>query len=270
MRRRWLCLSLFFCAPLWADSPPPPQIKSLTPISIIIDDLGYRYQTSRRTVQSPHPLTCSFLPHTPFARQLAKQAWLLNKDIMVHLPMEAISGKTLGPGGLYQGMDREAFEKTVMENLQAIPHAMGFNNHMGSLLTSNHRAMDWLMQQIAKRHNLFFVDSRTTHNSQALMHANLNGVLNTGRDIFLDHVIDRAAIKKQFQRLIWIAQRHGSALAIGHPHPETLDVLEAELPQLAEKGVKLVPISQLIQYRSERRLAWQQTSLSPLPRAAKN
>lgn len=261
---------MFLCAPLWADSTPPPQTNSPALISIIIDDLGYRYQTSRRTVHSPYALSCSFLPHTPHAKQLARQAWLLNKDIMVHLPMEATSGRALGPGGLYKNMDRQGFEKTVMQNINAIPHAMGINNHMGSLLTGNHRAMDWLMQQIARHNKLFFVDSRTTRNSQATLHANLNGVMNTGRDIFLDNQLDRKHLKQQFDRLIWRAQRTGSALAIGHPHPETLDMLDEELPALAEKGVSLVPVSQLIQYRSERRLAWQQTSSSPWPRAVKN
>jgi len=266
--RRWLLTCVFLCAPVWADSSPPPQTNAL--ISIIIDDLGYRYQTSLQTVHSPHALSCSFLPHSPHAKSMARQAWLLKKDVMVHLPMEAMSGKAIGPGGLYKAMSRQQFEKTITENIQAVPHAIGFNNHMGSLLTRNHTAMDWLMQQVAKRNKLFFVDSRTTHKSQAMLHANLNGVLNTGRDIFLDHVVETEAIRQQFNRLIWQAQRRGSAVAIGHPHPETLAFLEQALPQLAQKGVTLVPISQLIQHRSERRLAWQQTSSSPLPKAVKN
>jgi len=265
--RRWLFICALICAPVWADSLPPPSGNAL--VSIIIDDLGYRYQTSVQAVHSPHALTCSFLPHSPHARALAKQAWLLNKDVMVHLPMEAISGKALGPGGLYKAMSRQQFEKTVQDSIRAIPHAIGINNHMGSLLTSNHTAMDWLMQNIAKRNNLFFIDSRTSQNSQALMHANLNGVMSTGRDIFLDNVVETETIRRQFKRLLWQAQRRGSALAIAHPHPETLAVLEQELPLLAQSGVTLVPVSKLIQFRSERRLAWQ-TSLSPLPRAAKN
>lgn len=266
--RRWLITCVFLCAPVWANSPPPPQTNAL--ISIIIDDLGYRYRNSLRAVHSPHALTCSFLPHSPFADILARQAWLLNKDVMVHLPMEAISGKSMGPGGLKQTMSRQQFEQTVMDSIRAIPHAIGINNHMGSLLTRNHQAMDWLMQQIARRNNnLFFVDSRTTQHSQALLHARLNGVMHTGRDIFLDHVVNAEAIRKQFKRLIWQAQRHGSALAIGHPHPQTLTVLEQELPQLAQLGVKLVPVSQLIRHRSQRSLAWQ-TFSSPLRKAVKN
>lgn len=265
--RRCVLIFVFLCAPAWADSPPPPQTNAL--ISIIIDDLGYRYRTSIRAVHSPHALSCSFLPYSPYADSLARQAWLLNKDVMVHLPMEALSGKAIGPGGLYQNMSRQAFEQTVLASVQAIPHAIGINNHMGSLLTRNHTAMDWLMQQIARRNRLFFVDSRTTRHSQAMLHARQHGVMSTGRDIFLDHVVEPEAIAKQYRRLLWQAQKTGSALAIGHPHPETLALLERELPQLAEKGVRLVPVSRLIRHRSERRLAWQ-TSLSPLPRAVKN
>ncbi len=265
--RRWLLICAFLCAPTWASSAPPSQTNAL--VSIIIDDLGYRYQTSMQAVNSPHALSCSFLPHSPHAQNLARQAWLLGKDVMVHLPMEATNSKPIGPGGLYSAMSRQQFEKTVMDNIKAIPHATGINNHMGSLLTRNHTAMDWLMQQIANRNKLFFVDSRTTQNSQAIVHANLNGVMNTGRDIFLDNVVETDAIRKQFKQLIWQAQRRGSALAIGHPHPETLAVLEQELPQLAQMGIKLVPVSQLIQFRSERKLAWQ-TSSSPLHKAAKN
>ena len=265
--RRWLVILALLCAPHWANSAPPPQINAL--ISIIIDDLGYRYRNSLRAVHSNYPLTCSFLPHSPYADSLARQAWLLNKDVMVHLPMEADNGKAIGPGGLLKNMTRQQFEQTMLESIRAVPHATGINNHMGSLLTRNHTAMDWLMQQLANRHKLFFVDSRTTGQSQAMLHANLNGVMNTGRDVFLDHVVEAEAIKRQFKQLIWLAQRHGTALAIGHPHPETLDILDQELPGLAQMGVKLVPVSQLIRHRSERRLAWQ-TSSSPLPRDAKN
>ena len=265
--RRWWITCVLLCAPLWANGLPPPQTNAL--ISIIIDDLGYRYSNSLRAVHSPHALTCSFLPHSPFAESLAQQAWLRNKDVMVHLPMEAISGKAIGPGGLNQTMSRQQFEQTVMDSIRAIPHAIGINNHMGSLLTRNHQAMDWLMQEIAKRHKLFFVDSRTTQHSQALHHARLNGVMNTGRDIFLDHEVDVEAIQKQFKRLIWQAQRRGSALAIGHPHPQTLMVLEQELPHLSQLGVKLVPVSQLIRHQSQRSLAWQ-TFSSPLHKAVKN
>ena len=263
--RRWLvstiCL-LFLNSIAQADSPAPPTTSYNAIISIIIDDLGYRYKNSSRVVHMPWDLTCSFLPLTPHAKTLAQQAHLLNKEIMLHLPMEAISGKTMGPGGLRLGMRRPEFEQTLKTSLAAIPYARGLNNHMGSLLTRNGQQMGWLMQKLAQRGDLYFVDSRTTLQSQAMAQAELNNVLATDRDVFLDHELGTASIQKQFQRLLNIAKLYGSALAIGHPHDVTLDFLEQNLPSLAQHGVRLVPVSRLIQFRSQKRLAWQ-TSSSP-------
>lgn len=270
MMRQWLVVTLLFLAvPIRADNAPTPPDVSPAIISIIIDDLGHRYRTSQRAVHLPWPVTCSFLPHTPYSVTLAKQAWLLNKEIMVHMPMEAISGKAMGPGGLKLGMAQDNFEQVLHNSLAAIPHASGLNNHMGSLLTRNITAMNWLMAKLAQQENFYFVDSRTTQKSQAMALARQYGIMHTGRDIFLDHDPDKQAVQQQFRKLLRHAQHFGSALAIGHPHPATLEVLEQSLPLLAEKGVKLVPVSELIRFRSQRRLAWQASS-SPLPRAAKN
>ena len=42
------------------------------------------------------------------------------------------------------------------------------------------------------------------------------------------------------------AREKGSALAIGHPHPETLQVLEEMLPNVEREGVTLVFASNLV------------------------
>jgi polysaccharide deacetylase 2 family uncharacterized protein YibQ len=64
------------------------------------------------------------------------------------------------------------------------------------------------------------------------------------RDVFLDHVQEPAYIRNQMVKLIHYAETHGSAVGIGHPHPETLEVLQKDLPQLKGR-VKLVPASQI-------------------------
>jgi hypothetical protein len=50
----------------------------------------------------------------------------------------------------------------------------------------------------------------------------------------------------EFERLKALARKQGSAVAIGHPFPETLKVLERELPKLHDEGFELVRISELL------------------------
>jgi uncharacterized protein len=47
--------------------------------------------------------------------------------------------------------------------------------------------------------------------------------------------------------LILIAKRKGSAIAIGHPHPETVSVLRNQLDKLDEHGVRLVSLKEMLE-----------------------
>ncbi len=228
-----------------ADEAPrrPPAV------SIIIDDLGNRLGPGMRTVELPGAVTCSFLPNTPYARRLATQAHEAGKEIMLHLPMQAIEAPLHDDGGLVATMTRREFLRTVRRDLLAVPHVSGVNNHMGSLLTQFRGHMEWLMEELRHYEGLYFVDSFTSLLSVAHKVAAEQRVPTVRRDVFLDDVVDAAAIARQFDQLIAVAQRKGTAVAIGHPHPQTLAFLEANLGRLREAGIELLPVSQLIRYR---------------------
>ena len=116
----------------------------------------------------------------------------------------------------------------------------------GSLLTRHPGHMTWLMEEIRDREDLFFIDSYTTHESIALQVAREEGVIATRRDVFLDHERSVEAVTREFGRLKDKAHRKGHAVGIGHPFPETLEVLERELPRLEQQGFQLVTIGELI------------------------
>jgi polysaccharide deacetylase 2 family uncharacterized protein YibQ len=237
--------------------------KPVPAIALIIDDLGNQRLNGRQAVRLPGPVACAFLPGGPFTRELALQAHAQDKEVMLHLPMQAA-----GPlqdareaGVLTLDMTRLQYLATLERDLAAIPHVSGLNNHMGSLLTRHPGSMSWLMQALRERGNLFFVDSRTTTATVARRMAHEYSIPSSERNVFLDNEPEVSAIRRQFRRLIAIAQRDGSALAIGHPYPATIEVLNEELRRLGESGVRLVPVAQLIELQKDRQLAWQ-TSLS--------
>ncbi len=218
-------------------------------VAIVMDDLGYRYAEGLRTLELPGPVSFAVLPFTPYSRTVARIAHSLGRDVLVHMPMQAQSNKTLGPGGLLVNMDQREFTQQVRAALRAVPNARGLSNHMGSLLTAQPQAMNWLMQALKQEPQLFFFDSRTTALTQGTRAADANNLPNTSRDVFLDNILDEAAIDKQFDLLLKKARLNGTAVAIGHPNPETLKVLENRLPELKSQGVHLVSLSELIQQR---------------------
>ena len=224
-------------------------------ISIIIDDMGYRLHSGTRAINLPGAVTYSFLPHSPHAIFLSESAHQQSKEIMLHIPMEAESGKNLGPGGLTECMTQKNFIKVLEAGIESVPYVTGFNNHMGSLLTKSQLWMTRLMREMSNNRNLFFVDSRTTNESVALAVARSEGLQSITRDIFIDHEESNEFIYEQLKKLIRRAKRKGTALAIAHPKKMTLSILEKWLPTLEEQGIKLVPVSVLIGYQKEKRLA---------------
>jgi len=250
-----------------AEEPDSVQMEAERPvISIIIDDMGNRLQVGNEALELTGAITYAFLPHTPYAREMAEQAYAEGKEVMLHLPMDARSGEELGPGGLSLYMTRQQFQDTLASSLASVPHVVGLNNHMGSLLTRHPGAMDWLMQDVQQR-GLFFVDSRTTSLTVAEKLAREHQIPTDRRDIFLDNVREPEYIREQFQQLIRRAKARGKAIGIGHPFPETIATLAEELAKLEGSGVKLVFTSEIIATK-RRHIPWQ-ASLSSTPKEEK-
>lgn len=216
-------------------------------IALIIDDLGYVKQPAQRAVALAGPVACAILPHTPYARAIARQAHLASKEVMLHLPLQAVAEyESPGLGTINIDTTQSQLVRIFAADIESIPHVVGVNNHMGSMLTQHPGHMNWLMGAIKVRGGLFFVDSYTSESSVALQLAHEHGVPSTRRDVFLDNIQTPTAVDKEFRRLIALARKRGSAVGIGHPYPVTLNYLEAALPQLKGQGVDLVPVSELI------------------------
>ncbi len=231
------------------ERPPATNTQQPLPaVSIIIDDLGEQRVLGERAIALPGEITYAFLPHTSHAVHLAELAHQHNREVMIHIPMQPVGDSSLGKGGLTLDMSQQNFIATLKDNLSAIPHISGINNHMGSLLTQHPEKMAWLMQTLSEEHNgLFFVDSRTTEHTVAYAIAAEFEIPRINRNVFLDNIRTEKEIGIQFKRLLILAKRHGTAVAIGHPYPETFKFLEQMLPTLQQQGIELIKISSLIQ-----------------------
>ncbi len=226
----------------------PSVAEPLPRLAIIIDDLGYQRDAGRRALALPGPVSFAVLPQTPRGPELARAAYEHGKDVLLHLPLQAIAPDgTFQPATLTLDMSRGMFGDAFAAAFESVPFAIGVSSHQGSLLTRHPGHMSWLMEELAARGSLIFVDSYTTTKSVAVRMAREAGISATRRDVFLDHDPSHAAIAYQFARLKRLAASRGTAVGIGHPYPTTLTFLERELPTLQADGFELVPISRLLE-----------------------
>ncbi|WP_416466328.1 divergent polysaccharide deacetylase family protein [Pseudomonas sp. LFS044] len=214
-------------------------------MSIIIDDLGQSSERDTRTLALPGPVTMAVMPDTPHATAFARQAHKAGKTVILHMPMDPATG----PYAWHPEVALTELARRLDAALAKVPYAAGINNHMGSRMTAQRQPMAWLMGELQQRH-LFFVDSRTSAATVAAAEAQRIGLANVSRDVFLDDVRTTEAITAQLQEGVALARRQGSAVLIGHPYPQTLAVLEREMPRLRSQGIELITLQQMIGERS--------------------
>jgi polysaccharide deacetylase 2 family uncharacterized protein YibQ len=216
-------------------------------VAIIIDDLGYERAAGERAISLPGPIAYAVLPGAPRTNELARMAHAHGKEVLLHLPLQAESDAHGEPSaGLRLDMSRRQFRHAVGERIDAVPHIVGVNTHRGSLLTRHPGHMRWLMEEIADRGGLLFVDSYTTAQSVALRIAREQGIDAARRDVFLDPDRDPDTVIREFARLKRLAITRGFAIGIGHPYPATLDYLARALPALEAEGFELIGIRELV------------------------
>lgn len=226
-------------------SPEKKSLPGKPLVAIVIDDMGNRQNTGRALIALDLPLSFSFLPFTPFSDELQKAAHARGRDILLHLPLEPMDSKwNPGPGTLSTALDPETMKTLFHEDLQAVPTAIGINNHMGSRFTADPQAMRTLLSLVRAR-NLFFLDSVTASQSVAYDLAREMGIKTERRTVFLDNDQSPDKIQAQLDLLIKLAEEHGQAVGIGHPYPATVEVLRRYQSQLQAR-TKMVGISRLV------------------------
>jgi polysaccharide deacetylase 2 family uncharacterized protein YibQ len=215
-------------------------------VAIVIDDLGNDAPAVERIASWPYPVCGAVLPVLPGSGRAARALEQSGKQVILHLPLEPRRYPQMqpGPGVVLRSHNEEQITQTLETDLDSVPGAVGVSNHMGSAATADPRVMRAVARVLARR-GLFFLDSRTTGSTVAREAARQERVPAVSRRVFLDDVATEEAIGKAIDELVLRARAEGFAVALGHPYPATLAVLERELPKLARRGVQLVNVSEL-------------------------
>jgi len=238
-------------APILPPPLPPPPLKTEAParIAIIIDDLGFSAESARLVLSLEVPFTVSVLPFYPYSKKSAELARNSGKEVLLHIPMEPINTPDEaqpGKGVLISGSSPEEIGRQVGAELSELPFVSGVSSHMGSLFTTDSEGMRALFQ-VLHQQGLFFVDNLTTNKTVTKKVAGEVGLKYFQRNVFIDNVLSRDSIIKQLELAEKIARRKGQAIAVGHPHPETVSALKAWIPKAKAAGITFVRVSELFE-----------------------
>ncbi|MBE1237141.1 divergent polysaccharide deacetylase family protein [Phaeovibrio sulfidiphilus] len=229
----------------WKRHAVPAPAGHGPAVAVIIDDMGLDRPRTRRIAALEGPLTLSYLTYAGNLREQMRAARGNGHELLLHMPMEPLNPKAdPGPGALRLADSPEHITRTLRENLDRGESYVGINNHMGSRFTADAAAMTLVMEELSRR-GLMWVDSVTSARTKGAVTAAAMGVPWASRTVFLDNDADSASVLKQLDELERAARRHGHAIAIGHPREGTIIALQAWLPTLEHKGIRLVPVSAL-------------------------
>jgi polysaccharide deacetylase 2 family uncharacterized protein YibQ len=215
-------------------------------VALVIDDAGNNLRELEPFLNFPGPMTIAVLPGLPHSAEAARRIRAAGKEVFLHQPMEALNGQNPGPQAVFSSMDGAEIRRIISRNLDEIAPVAGLNNHQGSKITMDEKAMEAVLS-LCRERGIQFLDSRTTADTAAPGAAKRLGMKIGERDIFLDNVQERAAIADSLEAGLARAESRGRALMIGHTwSPELAPLLTELYPNLVEQGYVFSTASRLI------------------------
>jgi polysaccharide deacetylase 2 family uncharacterized protein YibQ len=211
-------------------------------LGVLIDDVGRDLVALDQLLALKLDLTFAVLPHAAHTTASVAAIRSHGREILLHLPMLPLDKSRITDEVVVLGRDGP-LEAALQACLEPIPEAVGINNHMGSALTRDPAATRRLLRAVANE-GLWVVDSRTTEGSLLCNQAKVLGVPCLERDVFLDATPDRYVVLRRLAQAVQVARRRGWALAIGHPHPATINLLRRL--ESSDSGVRVRRVSELV------------------------
>ncbi len=222
----------------------PAQVKGR--LAIVIDDCGSDMTTLEKLNKLPIPLTYSVMPNKAHTTESAQSGYQAGRKIFVHLPMQPLNVSSSESVFIGSDMSDNKVKSTTNELLDQVPHAIGMNNHQGSMATADTRLMKDVMSVMKKR-KLVYLDSRTNSTSVGEQTAASMGIATSRNNLFIDNDADVSAIKQRLRQGGEIAKSNGSAIIIGHCRPKTAQALSEMLDELNKEGIEIVFVTELMQ-----------------------
>jgi polysaccharide deacetylase 2 family uncharacterized protein YibQ len=227
---------------------PPATVQGPRRIAVVITGLGLSEAVSEQAVDRlPAEISLSFSPYAERLDDWIARTRAKGHEALIDLPMEPDTFQNEDPGA--QGLLTTSDPAQNLERLDWIlgrgQGYIGVAAVLGARFTASETALLPVLQALKDR-GVMFVDNNTTEHSVAGRVA---------KSIALPHAVndrllggpepDRDDIDARLAQIEQLALARGFSIAMGEPHPVTLDRLANWAVSLEARGFKLTPISEL-------------------------
>ncbi len=204
-------------------------------LALILQDFeGRKGALLTKILRSNLPLALSFLPGTE--QKNLRRAQKSGKEVLIALPLQSFPLPGMRRWEVRTDMEPDQIRGRVRKVLDYFPQAGGLDLSFGS--EADQDLLLAIMQELGGR---YLVVSHQIKDKSL-----------TGRPmaVFSEDFIDKRERKEyilgKLRRLAHLAWVQGEAVGVGRLSAETWKVIKEERPRLEGKGIRFVPISQLL------------------------
>ncbi|RIA56284.1 divergent polysaccharide deacetylase family protein [Dichotomicrobium thermohalophilum] len=234
-----------------ADAPALPGQRGTFSvkgrIALIIRGLGVKSDLTEQTIgQMPQQVAMAFVPYGEDLKSWTQRAQADRHDILIQIPLEpkGYPENNPGPHTLLTSLSIDENLEHLDWLLDRFDGITGVTNYMGGKFASSPGSFAPMLMELKAR-NLLYVDDSKAANATTRQLARQVSLAYSVADVVIDTKREPEAIQKKLAEVEAQARQDGSAIAIGHAHAATLAALQNWIGSLNEKGLALVPITEL-------------------------
>lgn len=216
-------------------------------IALIIRGLGVSADLTQQSIsQMPQQVAMAFVPYGDDLENWTRRARQDRHEILLQIPLEpkGYPENNPGPHTLLTSLSIDENLEHLDWLLDRFEGITGVTNYKGGKFAQAPGAFAPVLMELKAR-DLLYIDDSKAANATTRQLAQQVSLAYSVADVVIDSKREPAAIKEKLAALESQAREDGSAIAIGHAHAATLAALQSWLGSLNEKGLALVPVTDL-------------------------
>lgn len=235
-----------------ADAPALPRQRgdfSLNGrIALVIRGLGVDAGLTERAIaQMPQQVAMGFVPYGDDLKIWTRRAQADRHDILIQIPLEPDNYPETNPGPhtLLTSLSIDENLAHLDWLLDRFNGVTGVTNYLGGKFASSPGAFAPMLMELKARDLLYLGDGKAANPASQELARQISLAFSVA-DTVIDRNKEPEAIQQSLAELEARARENGSVVAIGHAHGATLSALEGWIGTLNDKGLALVPVTEVV------------------------